>query len=92
MFRSIRVQLLKMPVCSVSVGRSIDPYLYDGRKFHLRALLLCVGDLNLRLKLRMPAQVMKCHFWHGALCASIPPILLPSPSRGQPMCTPMFGC
>ncbi|CAE7559933.1 unnamed protein product [Symbiodinium microadriaticum] len=26
--------------------RSIEPYLHDGRKFHLRALLLCVGDLT----------------------------------------------
>ena len=26
--------------------RNIEPYLYEGRKFHLRALLLCSGDLS----------------------------------------------
>jgi len=29
--------------------RNIEPLLYEGRKFHLRALLLCVGDLTAHL-------------------------------------------
>lgn len=26
--------------------RNIEPHVHDGRKFHLRVLLLCVGDLK----------------------------------------------
>lgn len=36
----------KERACIWVLQRHIEPWLHDGRKFHLRALLLCIGDLQ----------------------------------------------